>query len=572
MRLRTFILTIACLLPLLVSIHSCTHTENTDQSNTRTREILDSLFVVWNDLQYKGHSDSLADVTRPWLGYFIEEEDTEGIVYTATAIAQAYCLNNTDSSRRYLDIIARYSEDTDVIDTKLKITLYNIQATNALKSGLDYYSALYYYISGYELIRSTGDIKGQLVFLCNIVNLFYVRSDNQGMRYARTAYELASKDDSFTLVHEYPYMSMAQMYYLSDSMDRARAFLDTTETMALKSSHTDLYSSMYLLKADLTLATDMDTAAAVDCYDKALLYTSESEPGINSLIYLHYGALCEQTGDYRKALSLYKQGLDISDEYYNLEFRGELLMHIADLYAAMGQDAKAISYYLELSRFTRKYNSREKDNGFSNMLVSYLDMGYRNEISQQQLALMKVRKERTVLFAVIIIVFILSGSLLLLYLRKIQWYKTLVAQHQSYLKQINAETADYQQDQASSQTDDKLKELFIRIEQTMRKEKFFKLKNITLDTLAQKLSSNRSYVSKAINTFAGVSFYQYVNSYRIREAANIISSPDNDIPFKQLADELGYNSVSVFGQAFKKETGCTPNFYRKEVRSRLAAD
>lgn len=300
--------------------------------------------------------------------------------------------------------------------------------------------------------------------------------------------------------------------------------------MALKSSHTDLYSSMYLLKADLTLATDMDTAAAIDCYDKALLYTSESEPGINSLIYLHYGVLCEQTGDYRKALSLYKQGLDISDEYYNLEFRGELLMHIADLYAAMDQNDKAISYYLELSRFTRKYNSREKDNGFSNMLVSYLDMGYRNEISQQQLALMKVRKERTVLFAVIIIVFILSGSLLLLYLRKIQWYKTLVAQHQSYLKQINAETADYPQDQTSSQTDDRLKELFIRIEQTMRKEKFFKQKNITLDTLAQKLSSNRSYVSKAINTFAGVSFYQYVNSYRIREAANIISSPDSDIP------------------------------------------
>lgn len=570
MRLKPRIISILFLIPLLVTI-SCTHTENTNLRNVDTNKVLDSLFVVWNSLQYKGYSDSLVNVTRPWLRHFLEQEDTTGIVYTAAAIAQAYSLNNTDSSRWYLEVVERYSNSTDIIDTMLNIALFNIKATNSLKSGLDYYSALYYYISGYELVRNTGDVKDQLVFLCNIVNLFYMRSDNQGMRYARTAYELVSRDDNFTLVHEYPYLSMAQMYYLSDSMDRARVFLDTTETMALKSSHTDLYSSLYLLKADLTLVTTMDTTKAIDYYETALSYTSESESGINSLIYLHYGTLCEQTGDYRQALSLYKQGLEISDAEYNLEFRGELLRHIADLYTAMGQRAQAISYYLELSKFTQKYNSRKKDNGFSNMLVSYLDMGYRNKIGEQQLALMKVRKERAVLFAVIITVLVLFGSFLLLYLRKVQWYKTLVAQHQSYLKQINAETTGYSQDQASVQTDDKLKDLFIKIEQTMLKEKFFKQKNITLDTLAQKINSNRSYVSKAINTFAGVSFYQYVNSHRIREAANIISAPDSDIPLKQLADELGYNSVSVFGQAFKKEIGCTPNFYRKEVKSRSAA-
>ena len=36
--------------------------------------------------------------------------------------------------------------------------------------------------------------------------------------------------------------------------------------------------------------------------------------------------------------------------------------------------------------------------------------------------------------------------------------------------------------------------------------------------------------------------------------------------FKQLADDIGYNSVTVFSKAFQRETGCTPSIYRKEVR------
>lgn len=566
------VITGCCLLPLLLTaVAACSLRDRHRSGYDDSRRTLDSLFAVWNAFQYKGEMDSLASEAKPWLEYFMEIHDTEGIVYSAAAIAQAYSIANMDSCSRYADIVAEYADKAEIHDTKLELVMLNIKAANSLKTDLDYTEALNYYISAYELIKNTDDIRNRLAFLCNIVNLFYVRSDNQGMRYARAAYELSSIDGNFTQMHEYPYLSMAQMYYLSDSLPQAVRFLDMTQDMALKSGHSYVFSSIYLLRADI-LSDKGDTAGARINYDLALANAQESEPGINSLIYLHYGALCESANDKEKAVGLYIEGLEVSEGSYNMEFRGELLRRIADLYQSMGNDGKAMSYYKEFSDFVRKYNNIKRENGFSNLLVSYIDMEHRNEMNEKQLALLKVSRERTVLFAIIVVVAILCGSLIVMYKRQRQMYKTLVAQHQSFLKQMNAESINYgaAEEATGEQSDGKLKELFISIEQTMRDEKFFKVKNISLDTLAKKINSNRSYVSKAINTFAGVSFYQYVNSYRIREAASIISSPGNDMPFKQLADELGYNSVSVFGQAFKKEIGCTPNFYRREVRSYAA--
>ena len=40
-----------------------------------------------------------------------------------------------------------------------------------------------------------------------------------------------------------------------------------------------------------------------------------------------------------------------------------------------------------------------------------------------------------------------------------------------------------------------------------------------------------------------------------------------DIPLKQLADDLGYSSTSVFYRSFQKETGVTAGKYMKEGRA-----
>lgn len=86
-----------------------------------------------------------------------------------------------------------------------------------------------------------------------------------------------------------------------------------------------------------------------------------------------------------------------------------------------------------------------------------------------------------------------------------------------------------------------------------------------LKRLAELLDTNRTYVSKAVNKYSGMSFSSYLNMYRINEATAVISDPSRSVLLKQLADDLGYNSVTVFSKAFQKETGLMPSRYRKEI-------
>ena len=132
-------------------------------------------------------------------------------------------------------------------------------------------------------------------------------------------------------------------------------------------------------------------------------------------------------------------------------------------------------------------------------------------------------------------------------------------QHRHYVQKLEQEKK--LQSVASSPS----KELFQKIEEVMYGEKYFTRKGVTLEAVAEKVNSNRTYCSKAINAFAGCSFYKWLDALRIEEATRRIVA-DDTVLFKQLAEDLGYSSVSVFSKAFVNEIGCTPSNYREACR------
>lgn len=52
----------------------------------------------------------------------------------------------------------------------------------------------------------------------------------------------------------------------------------------------------------------------------------------------------------------------------------------------------------------------------------------------------------------------------------------------------------------------------------------------------------------------------------MRRAVELISDKDSDIPLKQLASDIGYNSMSTFYTSFHNYTGMTPAKYRNHLR------
>lgn len=102
--------------------------------------------------------------------------------------------------------------------------------------------------------------------------------------------------------------------------------------------------------------------------------------------------------------------------------------------------------------------------------------------------------------------------------------------------------------------------LAARIEKAFESEHLFLNPNLKLSDLAKAVGSNRTYLSNYFNRIAGTTFYDYVNSLRVKYASQLLC--DSNLSIKQIAAQSGFNSSTSFIRVFSKITGVTPSVFR----------
>ena len=96
-------------------------------------------------------------------------------------------------------------------------------------------------------------------------------------------------------------------------------------------------------------------------------------------------------------------------------------------------------------------------------------------------------------------------------------------------------------------------------------KKVYKDPDISLQSLAEKLSVSHHVLSQVLNEKLDCKFFDYIHRYRIGEALKILRQPGGeDMKIAALAFEVGFNTVPAFYKAFKKFTGKTPTQFKKE--------
>lgn len=84
---------------------------------------------------------------------------------------------------------------------------------------------------------------------------------------------------------------------------------------------------------------------------------------------------------------------------------------------------------------------------------------------------------------------------------------------------------------------------------------------LTMPKLAATIGVTPNQLSHVLNNVIGQSFFEFVNTVRVREAARLLGEgPDRTI--LDIAMAVGFNSKSTFNLAFKRVTGMTPSQYR----------
>ena len=103
------------------------------------------------------------------------------------------------------------------------------------------------------------------------------------------------------------------------------------------------------------------------------------------------------------------------------------------------------------------------------------------------------------------------------------------------------------------------------IETLIRENRYYLDKTLTLQKLATLLGTNRQYLSNYINQEKAMTFYDYINDFRLEEAKNLLDGLDGGRQYsiEDISSLSGFNSYSTFLRAFAKKYGQTPSKYLK---------
>lgn len=86
-------------------------------------------------------------------------------------------------------------------------------------------------------------------------------------------------------------------------------------------------------------------------------------------------------------------------------------------------------------------------------------------------------------------------------------------------------------------------------------------KDISLEDLCEYSNYSKSYIIRLFKTHTGQTPINYINSYRIYKAQELLKNTDKNII--ETATECGYDNIGYFIKSFKRYIGTTPGKFRK---------
>jgi AraC-like DNA-binding protein len=145
---------------------------------------------------------------------------------------------------------------------------------------------------------------------------------------------------------------------------------------------------------------------------------------------------------------------------------------------------------------------------------------------------------------------------------------------ESGLPQVGEDSIEVESDDEADSRPDKYRKsaldgdmsarILKRLTETMEREKPYLKSNLTLPGLAKMVSTTPNYLSQVINEQLQMNFFDFINSYRIETAKNLIINPlPHTRNILDIAMESAFNSKSAFYSAFKKQMGVTPAEFKR---------
>lgn len=483
----------------------------------------------------------------------------------------ASMLNLRDETFRAFEnarVIAELSENHDALTSAYNgLGMYYINLAN------DPYSSISCFYDALKHAKISGNEKYYVRILANLSCAYLLREDIAGLKYCQEAYDTAVKiGDEMSRINAG--INLADYYLRADSVEKALSYLDEV-------NNTTGLSPTELLEVGMLNALCEYKSGKRDeglNHAKSVLeeYHDEAfKPSVSYQYYI-YGDMLGKAGKYAEAIKVLTTGLEYSEENDISMYKGILMKALADCYHKSGDYANAFAYTRLYMQYSDSIHDIDRERVIEDARVRHNIALQETKIARQEQELAKERSKFYILF--ILLAFAIAALVAgwYVYIRNKRLYVAIVRQNKEFILREKELLTQLEKNKASSHEDD-LKgkedirdpesELMNRFTSLMAEDKLYKDSSLTVATVAEKLGTNRTYLSRTINESTGKTFNQIVNGYRIKEAISLISDVESDMPLKQVCSESGFSSTSTFYSLFQNFTGLTPAKYRSQIKN-----
>ncbi len=519
----------------------------------------------------RGEFQKVIDVGRAFYSYGERTGDEAMLMDAAMFIGQGYVsISKMDDAADWLErslvlgnkrndhwIIARVNDAYGVI---------------AMCSRCDFNAAFNYFYAAFRALEQIDDgnvdeRKMRYGVMINLAMAYFYRGDLDGKDYAEEVLRFGKqmKYDFFTFAGN---LICGHFSFLEGNYGEALEKVREAEALVEKYyNHAEVYTLHGNILAKLGRRQE-----AADYYEMAMKRVGEADLAVQVNCYLDYGRFLTDDGRYLQAEKILREGLRIVEKKQVHVFEYRYYEALSKAFEKMKRPEEALAYYKIFHAEADSFFNVEKERSLNELQVKYKSEQQQRELKEKELRLEHERKKFTLAIGVIVIFLIAVVCLSLLYKYKNKTYLALVRQYYD-LKQgkefSSLQEAECAKESGNTPGDNytrKYHQIFELLQQKMNQEELWRSKDLSIDRLAEIMGTNRTYLSQIINSLAGKSFNHYVNEYRINEAVKLLSDVDNNTALKQIAFDLGFNSLTTFYASFQRATGVPPAKFRENWR------
>lgn len=538
-------------------------------------------------------------------------------IYGRIILGQAYYMaDSIEKAYTYLHeaetLCLEHKNDSALASVYNGLGLYATNVEN------DYTRGLSYLFKGIDAAKRAHNERLHSILLSNISTLYAFNNDPNGIHYAMECYHHGKKTQDRFLQY-IGAVSTAMALILTQDYEGAQKFVSEAETL-LHSNEINDYST-FSYTYGLLHERMGNTKEAMYYYTEAL-----KVPPLFRDIRAHIALadIYQAGGNPAKAEALLRQALKISSNGHSRKFRHVILKNLARCLENRGKNAESEMMIKAVMREDSLLQAKTTQE-----IVDHLKLKYDIERTEKEIARQnnELRYNSTVIyFMTWISVLVMIGALscYVLYRRKSKLYTSIVRQASEAAKMeeslrltikrlesdrnVSSDTAPQisttvtqiasisgtstpkeslgssateesadssvakdsgftSKSSSAADTPDYPDFLHAQFEALMEDRNVYTDNTISKEKVAKMLCTNRTYISKLVNHVYRMTFTEFINSLRIKEAIRRLSDSTDDTPLKILSEQLGYNSMTTFYSKFKDETGMTPASFRQKAKS-----